>query len=249
MHRLTSFLPSTMASNNYATTGSLNYFRPHTDVTRLFHHINADTKTGQHPRNWVEDPRVVDIENVRGSEDQYKLDNAGFQFGKASSKHTSFRDDDAIEAEYYPECTELIKKLTGASNVVIFDHTIRRRRPGQADDSPQTRQPVTLVHVDQTTASSYRPRPPPPPPFRRTCVAETPFPNYQPVAPHLECGARLATCTLRLSERGREEGLDAHGAHLPRSRGRDVWRQVQRGAQVEIYEGSGTGRIRLDQVF
>ena len=31
---------------------------------------------------------------------------------------------------------------------------IRRRRPGQADDSPQTRQPVSLVHVDQTTASS-----------------------------------------------------------------------------------------------
>lgn len=31
---------------------------------------------------------------------------------------------------------------------------IRRRRPGQFDDSPDRRQPVTQVHVDQTTASS-----------------------------------------------------------------------------------------------
>jgi hypothetical protein len=31
---------------------------------------------------------------------------------------------------------------------------IRRRRPGEPDDSPQKRQPVALAHVDQTTASA-----------------------------------------------------------------------------------------------
>ena len=31
---------------------------------------------------------------------------------------------------------------------------IRRRRPGEIDDSPDRRQPVTQVHVDQTAASS-----------------------------------------------------------------------------------------------
>jgi hypothetical protein len=31
---------------------------------------------------------------------------------------------------------------------------IRRRRPGEPDNSPQKRQPVSLVHVDQTTASA-----------------------------------------------------------------------------------------------
>ncbi|KAH0826053.1 hypothetical protein J3R83DRAFT_7339 [Lanmaoa asiatica] len=143
-----------MSSNNYATTGSLKYFLPPTDGSRPYSNINADSVTGKHGHNWVEDHYVVDIENVRGSADEYKLDNAGFQFGKEASKHTRFLDDKEIEAEYYPECVELIKKLTGASSIVIFDHTIRRRRPDQADDSPQTRQPVTLVHVDQTTASS-----------------------------------------------------------------------------------------------
>lgn len=31
---------------------------------------------------------------------------------------------------------------------------VRRRRPGEVDDSPQKRQPVPLAHVDQTTAAS-----------------------------------------------------------------------------------------------
>jgi len=31
---------------------------------------------------------------------------------------------------------------------------IRRRRPGVVNDGPQRRQPVSLVHVDQTTTSS-----------------------------------------------------------------------------------------------
>lgn len=31
---------------------------------------------------------------------------------------------------------------------------IRRRRPGEVDDTPEKRQPVANVHVDQTTASA-----------------------------------------------------------------------------------------------
>ncbi|KAG6376596.1 hypothetical protein JVT61DRAFT_1578 [Boletus reticuloceps] len=154
-----------MSANNYATTGSLNYFLPPADGSQPYTNVNADSVTGERPQNWDKDPHVVDIENVRGSEDQYKLDNAGFQFGRQASKHTRFLNDKEIEAEYYPECVELIKKLTGASSVVIFDQSelslfsfgwrsIRCRRPGEADDSPQKRQPVSLVHGDQTTASS-----------------------------------------------------------------------------------------------
>jgi len=143
-----------MSTTNYATTGSLVHFLPPDDGSRPYNYINADSASGKPRRNWTEDPRVVAIENVRGSEDQYKLDGAGFQFGKQASKHTRFLDVNEIQAEYYPESVELIKKMTGASSVVIFDHTIRRRRPGEMDDSPEKRQPVSLVHGDQTTASS-----------------------------------------------------------------------------------------------
>lgn len=107
-----------MTSTNYATTGSLNYYLSPADGSRAYNNINADSNTGKHGRNWVEDCHVVDIENVRGSEDQYKLDSAGFQLGKEASRHTRFLDDKEIEAEYYPECVELIKKLTGASSIV-----------------------------------------------------------------------------------------------------------------------------------
>lgn len=136
------------------TTGTFNYFLAPPDGSRPYTNINADSTTGKHIRNWIEDQHDMHIENVRGKEELYKLDNAGFQYGREAAKHTSFLNDAEIEREYYPESIDLIKRVTGASSIVIFDHTIRRRRPGEPDDSPQKRQPVPLVHVDQTTASS-----------------------------------------------------------------------------------------------
>ncbi|KIK39434.1 hypothetical protein CY34DRAFT_808271 [Suillus luteus UH-Slu-Lm8-n1] len=136
------------------TIGTLNYFLAPPDGSRPFTNINADSATGKPVRNWVEDKHEMQIEDVRGKAELYKLDNAGFQYGREAAKHTSFLNDDEIEREYYPESIDLIQRVTGATSVVIFDHTIRRRRPGEPDDSPQKRQPVPLVHVDQTTSSS-----------------------------------------------------------------------------------------------
>lgn len=112
-----------MSLNNYATTGSLNYHLPPVDGSRPYTNINADSATGIYGRNWADDPHIVHIENVRGSEDQYKLNEAGFQFGRERSTHSRFLDDKEIEGEYYPECIELIKKITGARRVVIFDQS------------------------------------------------------------------------------------------------------------------------------
>ncbi|EGN98393.1 hypothetical protein SERLA73DRAFT_109855 [Serpula lacrymans var. lacrymans S7.3] len=136
------------------TSTLLKYFLPPSDGRRVYTNVNADPVTGKVDRSWVEDDHEAQIENVRGSEGDYTLDNSGFQFFRRPAKHTTFTDDAEIQKEYYPESIELIKELTGASSAVVFDHTIRRRRPGEADDSPQRRQPVSLVHVDQTTASS-----------------------------------------------------------------------------------------------
>ena len=49
---------------------------------------------------------------------------------------------------------ELVKAVTGASRVVVLNHTLRRRETGVADRTPgQARQPAGRVHVDQTVAS------------------------------------------------------------------------------------------------
>jgi len=107
----------------FDTTGNLNYYLAPSDGSRPYHNINADSITGERARNWVEDPRDVHIENVRGKEELYELDSAGFQFGREAAKHASFLNDAEIEHEYYPESIDLIKKVTGASRVVIFDHS------------------------------------------------------------------------------------------------------------------------------
>ncbi|KAF9812707.1 hypothetical protein IEO21_06054 [Rhodonia placenta] len=130
------------------------YFSAPTDGSKPYSHINADPVTGTWKRNWTSESYTVDIENIRGKEDSVTLDTAGFQFFRRPATHKAFTDDKAVEAEYYPESIEFVKEITGASRAVIFDHTIRRRRPGEIEDSPQKRQPVPQVHVDQTTASA-----------------------------------------------------------------------------------------------
>ncbi|KIL65084.1 hypothetical protein M378DRAFT_541863 [Amanita muscaria Koide BX008] len=116
--------------------------------------VNVNPATGQRDRNYTFESKAVEIENLRGREGTVSLDTAGFQFGVRPSKHKSFTNDEEVKKEYYPECEELVKELTGATKVVIFDHTIRRVRPGELDDSPEKRQPVPMAHVDQTAAAS-----------------------------------------------------------------------------------------------
>ena len=102
---------------------SLVYAVPPADGSKPYHRIDADPVTGERERNYTQETFAVDIENLRGNEDSVGLDSAGFQFFKAPAKHTSFTSDKEIEAEYYPESIELLKKLTGASRVVLFDHS------------------------------------------------------------------------------------------------------------------------------
>jgi hypothetical protein len=134
------------------TTASLRFSHPPGDGSRAFNNINADPDTGVRKSNVGHTDYPVTIENAR--ETGAKIDVHGFELFRGASKHTAFTDDDEIAKEYYPEAEQYIKQFTGASRVVTFDHTIRRRRPGVVDDSPSKRQPVPLVHVDQTTESS-----------------------------------------------------------------------------------------------
>jgi len=142
------------ATDSAANTVSaeLLYFSPPPDGSKPYTYVNADPS--RPPRNWVAEPHIVQIENLRGKEDSVTLDTAGYQFFRRPATHKAFTDDAEVEREYYPESVELVKELTGASRAVVFDHTIRRRRPGELDDSPQRRQPVPQVHVDQTNASA-----------------------------------------------------------------------------------------------
>src|SRR6266436_3724532 len=106
-----------------STIGKLEYFVPPEDGTRPFSNINVDVQTGLRERNWVQNTKQMQIENLRGKEDSVSLDTAGFQLYRRAAKHTTFTDDAQIKKEYYPESIDLIKELTGASRVVLFDHS------------------------------------------------------------------------------------------------------------------------------
>ena len=108
--------------------------------------------------SWVQEEHTIEIEDLQGKEDSVTLDTTGFQFAKKAAKHKSFTNDEDIKKEYYPESIELIQELTGASKVVLFDHSrspfslvsvtrlivfyliaVRRNRPGDKEDTPEKR--------------------------------------------------------------------------------------------------------------
>jgi hypothetical protein len=106
--------------------------------------------------------RIDDLRAVAGSQPAQSpsrapspsLDREGFQLLSQPSRVNDFSDEDAIRSRYYDESISLLEEVTGASRVVVFDHTIRRRIPGATDrtrDIP--RQPVPRVHNDYTLKS------------------------------------------------------------------------------------------------
>jgi hypothetical protein len=131
------------------------YFIPPADGSKPYNLVTKPDPESNIPRRNYEQEKVpTEVRNLRGRENLVSLDKEGFQFGIHPAKHTTFLDDAEIEAEYYPESIELLKQVTGASRVVIFDHTIRRRRPDQLEEDPSKRQPAAGVHVDQTPAAA-----------------------------------------------------------------------------------------------
>ncbi|KHN97572.1 uncharacterized protein MAM_04587 [Metarhizium album ARSEF 1941] len=91
----------------------------------------------------------VTIHDVSGHELDYTLDSHGFQFHHHESKLKDFLDDKEIRQVYYPETEQLLKDVTGATRVFIFDHTVRRA-PKDFTRQGQPRGPLKRVHVDSS---------------------------------------------------------------------------------------------------
>jgi hypothetical protein len=94
------------------------------------------------------------IHDLRPAASKLALDEVGFKLFTHRSAVRDFWDEDEIKRVYHPESVELLKRVTGATEVRVFDHTLRRRVPGKTDRSTGVpRQPANLVHVDQTATS------------------------------------------------------------------------------------------------
>jgi len=97
------------------------------------------------------------VTDVSGDEDKYSLDSHGFQYCRQESQEKEFIDEQRVRDVYYEECRQLVKEVTGADRVHIFNHKVRRG-PTQwhhlGFDNLKNRGPVTKTHVDQSYAGA-----------------------------------------------------------------------------------------------
>ena len=77
------------------------------------------------------------------------LDEHGFVFVEHRTRVTDFFDPEQLKAIYYPEVERLIREVSGASRVVLFDHTLRSGDEGERE-ARLVREPVLSAHNDYT---------------------------------------------------------------------------------------------------
>jgi hypothetical protein len=113
-----------------------------------------DPPEGQKRSNIVLDERPVTVADARPIASTLSVDVQGFQLLGHKTAVRDFWDEAQTLALGHPEAAEIVRSATGASRVVVYDHTLRRRITGAEDRSAGTpRQPATRVHVDQTVRS------------------------------------------------------------------------------------------------
>ncbi len=109
---------------------------------------------GQPIANTEYESHRVLIHDARPLTAGLSLDREGFAFAEHRSAVTDFYDEAQLDTVAHDEAAELIRQVTGASRVVVFDHTFRRNTPEVPDRTPGApRQPVTRVHNDYTETS------------------------------------------------------------------------------------------------
>jgi hypothetical protein len=127
-----------------AIEATLNYIVD--DGSKIFTETGApganDRRTGGKP-----DPRRVTLHNGRHRD--FALERDGFHFVRHDTKVTDFFDEAEIQRVYYPEVEALIKAESGATRVVVFDHTLRTADDAERE-ARKIREVVPRVHNDYT---------------------------------------------------------------------------------------------------
>ncbi|GAA5838446.1 hypothetical protein JCM3766R1_005547 [Sporobolomyces carnicolor] len=159
-------MSSTLATPGDAVTAALTYYDKTLDGERPYQVIYDQKDPSRPTTNYVLIKPELEIHNLRPAladpelRKQISIDTTGFAVPDATISGTKMQfedwdDEQKIRGVYYDEVSELLKKVTGGSKVIIFDHTIRRgeKKGEETPDTPQSRKPVQIVHVDQTPLS------------------------------------------------------------------------------------------------
>jgi hypothetical protein len=145
-----------------STTSELGINPP---LDRIEAPMNYLVDTGEKPVSYTYEPppgvpprsgkivkQTVPIINGRPVVDQITLDNQGFMLTETPTAVHDFYNDEEVRRVYYPEVERLVKKITGAARVIVFDHNVRN---GSKEMRAKlgVREPVKFAHNDYTIKS------------------------------------------------------------------------------------------------
>jgi hypothetical protein len=100
------------------------------------------------------EPRSVLIRNARFGEEP-SLDRQGSRLVHQQTAVRDFYDREEVEKVYYPEIEILLKEVTGAEKVVVFDHQVRNIELSKQGER-NAREYVRMVYNDYTAKSGPR---------------------------------------------------------------------------------------------
>jgi hypothetical protein len=129
--------------------GTLNYLADRTEKPVNYMYTpppGVPQRTGRYT------PHTVPIYDGRAIIEQITLDTHGFLLTRHETKVANFYDEQEVKAVYYPEVEQLVKEVTGAVKVVVFDYNVRCAPMAQRGENG-AREPVRVAHNDYTLRS------------------------------------------------------------------------------------------------
>jgi hypothetical protein len=139
-------------AGNSAINASLNYLAEGSPKPINYAY---DPPAGVPRRSGKYVPQTVVIRNGREVLNDLSLDTNGFVLVPHESAVRDFYDPEEVKSVYYPEVERLLKQVTGAERVLIFDHVVRN--PVLAERGEKgARDPARIVHNDYSLKSAPR---------------------------------------------------------------------------------------------
>ena len=147
----------------------MNSFLKHfLDLDYVESNLNYIVETGEPPVIYVDWPEeehkanpptyeahLSRIHDARPIAEQFELEKHGFEIARIPSNVRDFYDREEVKSVYNPEVQSIIKKVTDAREVIVFDHTFRTINDAVIETN-EAREPVKAVHNDYTDRSAFQ---------------------------------------------------------------------------------------------
>jgi hypothetical protein len=100
--------------------------------------------------NVVERTYPVDIYDISGKENLFKLDEAGFEFMQFPTKLSNWTDE-LVQSEYLPEVSALLKEYFSCEKVVIYNYNVKHVSSFQMYQSLRLAsfEPITRMNLEK----------------------------------------------------------------------------------------------------